>query len=120
MDEVKELVGGTCTIFQRMNENGDMLRVATNVIAADKSRAIETFIPAQNADGSPNPVVSALVKGQKFLGRAYVVEHGTSQPMSQLSWPLLDIEATTTFLVTLTEGALFALGVLLGVLKVAK
>jgi methyl-accepting chemotaxis protein len=72
VDEVKELVGGTCTIFQRMNENGDMLWVATNVIAADKSRAIETFIPAQNADGSPIPVVSALVKGQKFLGRAYV------------------------------------------------
>jgi hypothetical protein len=29
-----------------------------------------------------------------------------------------DIEATTTFLLTLTEGALFALGVLLGVLQV--
>jgi hypothetical protein len=36
----------------------------------------------------------------------------------QLSRPILDIEATTTFLVTLTEGALFALGVLLGVLQV--
>jgi Na+-translocating ferredoxin:NAD+ oxidoreductase RnfE subunit len=38
----------------------------------------------------------------------------------QLFRPLLDIEATTTFLVTLTEGAFFALGVLLGVLQVVR
>ena len=31
VDHVKTLVGGTCTIFQRMNEAGDMLRVTTNV-----------------------------------------------------------------------------------------
>jgi len=31
VDDVKRLVGGTCTIFQRMNDAGDMLRVATNV-----------------------------------------------------------------------------------------
>lgn len=31
VDEVKNLVGGTCTIFQRMNASGDMLRVCTNV-----------------------------------------------------------------------------------------
>lgn len=74
VDEVKELVGGTCTIFQRVNENGDMLRVATNVIGSDKSRAIGTFIPAQNPDGSRNAVVSSLTNGQKFLGRAYVVD----------------------------------------------
>ncbi|HOD39031.1 MAG TPA: Cache 3/Cache 2 fusion domain-containing protein [Candidatus Wallbacteria bacterium] len=46
IDEVANLVGDTCTIFQRMNENGDMLRVATNVITKDGRRAIGTFIPA--------------------------------------------------------------------------
>lgn len=30
VDDVASTVGGTCTIFQRMNEKGDMLRVATN------------------------------------------------------------------------------------------
>jgi methyl-accepting chemotaxis protein len=73
VDEVKSLVGGTCTIFQRMNAAGDILRVATNVISADKTRAIGTFIPALNPDGSPNPVVAALLKGQTYTGRAFVV-----------------------------------------------
>ena len=73
VDEVKRLVGGTCTIFQRMNEDGDMLRVATNVVKLDHTRAIGTYIPAFNPDRSPNPVISAVMKGKTFRGRAYVV-----------------------------------------------
>ena len=73
VDEVKDLVGGTCTIFQRMNEAGDMLRVCTNVEKLDGSRAIGTYIPAVNPDGSPNPVVSTVLNGETFNGRAYVV-----------------------------------------------
>jgi methyl-accepting chemotaxis protein len=73
VDEVKDLVGGTCTIFQRMNEEGDMLRVATNVAKLDGARGIETYIPARNPDGAPNPVVSKVLTGQKYEGRAYVV-----------------------------------------------
>ncbi len=73
VDEVKELVGGACTIFQRMNEAGDMLRVSTNVEKLDGSRAIGTYIPAVNPDGTPNPVVSTVLNGETFNGRAYVV-----------------------------------------------
>ncbi|MDJ0802491.1 MAG: Cache 3/Cache 2 fusion domain-containing protein [Desulfobacterales bacterium] len=73
VDEVKLLVGGTCTVFQRMNEAGDMLRVATNVEKLDKTRAIGTYIPAVNPDGRPNPVVASLLKRKTFKGRAYVV-----------------------------------------------
>ncbi len=73
VDEVKLLVGGTCTVFQRMNAAGDMLRVATNVEKLDKTRAIGTYIPAVNPDGRPNPVVASLLKGKTFKGRAYVV-----------------------------------------------
>jgi len=73
VDEVKQLVGITCTIFQRMNENGDMLRVATNVLDAEKKRAIGTYIPAVMPDGSANPVIAAVLKGQTYRGLAYVV-----------------------------------------------
>ncbi|MFI4855646.1 MAG: methyl-accepting chemotaxis protein [Phycisphaerales bacterium JB065] len=73
VDEVQELVGGTATIFQRMNDAGDMLRVATNVKTTDGERAVGTFIPAVNPDGTPNPVVSTIMNGETYYGRAYVV-----------------------------------------------
>lgn len=73
VDEVKRLVGITCTIFQRMNEQGDMLRVATNVEDLDKRRAIGTYIPVALPDQTPNPVIAAVLKGQSYRGLAYVV-----------------------------------------------
>lgn len=73
VDKVKELVGGTVTVFQRMNDSGDMLRVATNVEKLDGKRAVGTYIPRTNPDGTPNPVVSKVLKGETFRGRAYVV-----------------------------------------------
>jgi len=75
VDEVEKLVGGTCTIFQRINEKGDMLRVCTSVRTAEGKRAIGTFIPAFEPDGMPNPVVAALLKGQTYYGRAFVVDN---------------------------------------------
>ncbi len=73
VDKVQELVGGTCTIFQRMNESGDMLRVSTNVKKLDNTRAVGTYIPAHNPDGTENAVIAAVMKGETFDGRAYVV-----------------------------------------------
>jgi methyl-accepting chemotaxis protein len=73
VDHVKQLIGGTCTIFQRMNEAGDLLRICTNVEKPDGTRAVGTYIPAVNPDGAANPVVSTILKGETFQGRAYVV-----------------------------------------------
>ncbi|MFZ5830930.1 MAG: methyl-accepting chemotaxis protein [Planctomycetota bacterium] len=73
VDSVQQLGGGTCTIFQRMNQAGDMLRVATNVLKTDGQRAIGTYIPAVDPDGKPNAVVSTLLKGETYEGRAFVV-----------------------------------------------
>ncbi len=73
VDRIQEMVGGTCTIFQRMNQDGDMLRVSTNVEKTDGTRAIGTYIPAANPNGKPNPVLKTVLAGQTFVGRAYVV-----------------------------------------------
>lgn len=73
VDKIRELLGGTSTIFQRMNAQGDMLRVATNVIGSDGQRAIGTYIPAVNPDGTPNDVISAVLDGETYRGSAYVV-----------------------------------------------
>jgi PAS domain S-box-containing protein len=68
VDMVRELVGATVTIFQRMNAAGDMLRVATNLKNSDGSRAIGTFIPGVNPDGTPNPVISTIMDGRTYRG----------------------------------------------------
>lgn len=73
VDQVRSLMGVTCTIFQRMNEAGEMLRVATNVTNKDGNRAIGTYIPRTEPDGKLNPVISTVLKGERYQGRAYVV-----------------------------------------------
>ena len=73
VDKTRDLAVETCTIFQRMNTQGDMLRVSTNVQKTDGDRAIGTFIPAVNPDGSSNGVVSSILNGKPFRGRAFVV-----------------------------------------------
>lgn len=75
VDEVEKLIGDTATIFQRIDEDGSMLRVATTVKNDEGNRAIGTYIPAINPDGAHNPVISAVVKnGEVYRGRAFVVD----------------------------------------------
>ena len=73
VDTVKDLCGATVTVFERMDAQGDMLRVATNVPTLKGKRAVGTFIPAIGPDGQPNKVVSTLLHGQTFRGNAFVV-----------------------------------------------
>ena len=74
VDEAVSLVGDTATIFQKMNDAGDMLRVATTVIGKDGKRSIGTYIPAVNPDGSANPVIASVLAGNTYKGRAFVVD----------------------------------------------
>lgn len=66
--------GSLVTIFQVMDDAGSMLRVATNVKTLEGNRAIGTYIPAKNPDGSENQVIAAVKKGEVFTGRAFVVD----------------------------------------------
>ena len=69
VDSTQKLVGGICTVFQRMNEAGDMLRVCTNVKTLQGKRAIGTYISAANG----NPVITTVLKGETYVNRAFVV-----------------------------------------------
>ncbi|MBO1753145.1 methyl-accepting chemotaxis protein [Actinotalea sp. BY-33] len=73
VDEIADLLGHAVTVFQRMNDDGDMLRVATTVVTQDGDRAIGTYIAATGADGTPNAVVGSLLRGEAFFGTAQVV-----------------------------------------------
>lgn len=71
--QLREMAGVDCTIFQRINESGDLLRVASNVTLDDGRHATGTYIPARNADGTTNPVVASVLRGETFRGKAVVV-----------------------------------------------
>ncbi len=71
VDETARLTGGTISVLQRMNEQGDMLRVATNVPGADGQRGIGTYITAVQPDGTPNPIIGVVMRGQAYHGAAF-------------------------------------------------
>ncbi|WP_160297582.1 methyl-accepting chemotaxis protein [Demequina salsinemoris] len=109
VDTVTGLLGAETTIFQRMNDDGDMLRVATTVPGSDGNRAIGTYV------GSDSPVVEALLAGESYYGTAtvvgevYVTAYGpimqgdqvvgaifVGLPQSEVAQPLLETLATVT------------------------
>ncbi|MEZ5083121.1 MAG: Cache 3/Cache 2 fusion domain-containing protein [Bacteroidales bacterium] len=65
VDEIFSLVGGTSTIFQKIDSG--YVRITTNVRRSDGTRAIGTFIP------NDSPVLQSIENGQPYIGRAYVV-----------------------------------------------
>lgn len=73
VDEVKRATGADSSVFQRMNEQGDMMRIATTVADQKGQRALGTYIPAVNPDGTTSPVVAAALKGQPFRGHSNVL-----------------------------------------------
>ncbi len=73
LDLIVKLAGGSATIFQRMNDHGDMLRVATTIKTSNGSRAIGTYIPAVDPDGAPNYVIDSVLKEGTYRGSAFVV-----------------------------------------------
>ncbi|OGV57901.1 MAG: hypothetical protein A2X45_20840 [Lentisphaerae bacterium GWF2_50_93] len=73
-DRISEFTGQECTLLQRMNEQGDMLRIATTVKAGDGSRATGTYIPAVDQDGRQNRMIAAILSGEKYIGRIQVLE----------------------------------------------
>lgn len=65
VDEIQSNVGGTATIFQMIPRG--MLRISTNVLKLDGTRAVGTYIPTES------PVYRTVASGETFYGRAFVV-----------------------------------------------
>lgn len=65
VDAIKDMSVETATIFQKIPQG--YLRISTNVLNDDGSRAVGTFIP------NDSPVVKAIENGDTYKGRAYVV-----------------------------------------------
>ncbi len=74
VDDVTKVHGGGCTIFQKMNDEGDMIRVVSNIATVDGRRGIGTIVRAKQADGTPHPIISTVLKGDTYQGLMYVVK----------------------------------------------
>ncbi|RBY92370.1 chemotaxis protein [Blastococcus sp. TBT05-19] len=72
VDEVVRQVGGSCTLFQRLDDQGSMVRAATTVLNPAGRRNVGTYIPRTGADGTPNPVLAAVLAGKIYTGEATV------------------------------------------------
>lgn len=66
VDEITRDTGAKATIFQLVDNK--LLRISTSVIKKDGSRATGTSI------SSDSPVYKAIMRGETFLGKAYVVD----------------------------------------------
>lgn len=65
VDQIAKLTGGTFTVFQKSDSG--YVRIATNVLRKDGTRASLTFIPNNSS------VVQTIEQGKSYTGRAYVV-----------------------------------------------
>ena len=91
VDEVVSQVGGSCTLFQRLDDDGSMVRVATTVVNPAGRRNIGTYIARTAADGSANPVLATVLAGHVYTGPATVAGKpyftayaGVSSPTGEL------------------------------------
>ena len=66
VDTLTRKIGAKATIFQLVDNK--LLRISTSVIKKDGTRATGTFI------SSDSPVYKAIMRGDTFLGKAYVVD----------------------------------------------
>ena len=74
VDEVVRQVGGSCTLFQKLDDSGSMVRATTTVLNPAGRRNVGTYIARRNADGTPNPVLAAVLAGEVYTGAATVAD----------------------------------------------
>lgn len=84
--KISTLTGLTFAMFQKMDERGSMLLLATNAPDSETTATAGYVIAARDDDGTQNPVIDSVIKGQQFLGRLSIAGSGHEAACD----PLLD------------------------------
>lgn len=72
MKLIKEKFGGDYCLFQRMNEKGDMILVATTMAAPGDPSPTGVYIPAVE-NNTPNPMIGDILDKKPYHGLADIV-----------------------------------------------
>lgn len=121
VDEVSELIGGPCSIFQK-SKNGNMIRVATSVIDSSKKppvRALNTYEPYILPDNTYNPLIQAINSKRNYSMMTYV----SNNYYLSIYQPILDKDNNVIGMLGIGEKmnqALFSLKEAIKTIKVGK
>jgi methyl-accepting chemotaxis protein len=72
VDDVVQRIGGSCTLFQRLDAAGSMVRIATTVVTSTGQRNVGSYIARFDPDGQENKVLAKVLSGQTYTGAATV------------------------------------------------
>ncbi|GGG60086.1 methyl-accepting chemotaxis protein [Salipiger pallidus] len=67
IDRVGQISGETATVFGWVPEEGDFIRLSTNIIKPDGNRAVGTWL------GTSNPVHASMMNEETFRGEAVIL-----------------------------------------------
>ncbi len=73
LDKLSEKSGAQFQIFQRVDEEGNMLIVASTLQKYDGKKLTGNYIPAIRPDGSSNPYILELLNNDEFTRPTFVI-----------------------------------------------
>ena len=70
INELSNLVGGTCSVFQRLS-NDDMLLIAVAESGVENPAFKPALIPSIDSDGGANAMIQTVLQGKDYVGPIY-------------------------------------------------
>jgi methyl-accepting chemotaxis protein len=70
--EISAATGRGVVLFERVNQEGDMLRVAGAAAEIGAHTAVGSFVPARLPNDEPNPILQTVLSGNEYKGRLYL------------------------------------------------
>lgn len=70
--QISDATGRAVVLFERMNPEGDMMRVGGAAAEIGAHTALGSYIPARLSGDDPNPILQTIYAGNTYRGRLYI------------------------------------------------